>query len=239
MNRSIKVIGAGGIGTKLLDPLCQFLNYYHPQPAEDEDDTILVEADTFEITIIDGDTFEQRNRERQDFYNFGNKAEVKATELMQKYDLTIHSVPEYLNESNISSIIQEDDIVLVCVDNHDTRALIAEKVATLQNVVLISGGNGFYTGDVLTNVRIAGQNYTASITRYHEEISAGDGQHPQRLGCEALHQAEPQLLFANMGAAWVMLCRFYKICILGQLDTTCENDFDILTGEVLAKQFPV
>lgn len=229
MNRQIKVIGAGGIGTKLLNPLCQFLNYYNPSQSENN---------RFDLTIVDGDTFEQRNRERQDFYNFGNKAEVKTTELMRMYEnLEIRAIPEYVNEGNISTIIQEDDIVLLCVDNHDTRALVASKVATMQNVVLISGGNGFYTGDVLTNVRIGGQDYTAAITRYHEEIAAGDGQHPQRLGCEALHQAEPQLLFANMGAAWVMCCRFHTVCILNDLDQICENDFDTRTGGSVVQRF--
>jgi hypothetical protein len=237
--RQIKVIGAGGIGTKLLDPLCQFLNYYIPptDPTATEDE---INNSRFELTIIDGDTFEQRNRERQDFYNFGNKAEVKAAELMRKYDMVnIRAIPEYINNGNINQLIQEDDIILVCVDNHDTRAMIARKVATMQNVVLISGGNGYHTGDILTNIRIAGENYTPAITRYHSEIEEGDGQHPQTLGCEALHQAEPQLLFANMGAAWLMCCRFYTICILCQIDRVCENDFDTLTGEVAVKQYPV
>lgn len=233
--RQIKLIGAGGIGTDLLSRLCRFIHFYNiaQQPTEEEDNR-------FELTIVDGDTYEARNQERQEFYSFGNKAEVKATELTRKYEsLNIRSIPEYVNEGNINNIIQEDDIVLLCVDNHDTRALVAGKVATMQNVILISGGNGFYTGDVLTNVRIGGQNHTPAITRYHSEIEAGDGQHPQRLGCEALHQVEPQLLFANMGAAWLMLCRFYKLCIMFEIDNICENDFDLTTGEVAVKQYPV
>ncbi len=135
--RQIKVIGAGGIGTKLLDPLCQFLNYYVPQPDPTATENEINDS-RFELTIVDGDTFEQRNRERQDFYNFGNKAEVKAAELMRKYDMVnIRAIPEYINNGNINQLIQEDDIVLVCVDNHDTRAMIDRKVATIQNVVLI------------------------------------------------------------------------------------------------------
>lgn len=233
--RQIKVIGLGGIGTDLLSRLCRFLHFYNlsQQPTEEEDNR-------FELTFVDGDTYEPRNQERQEFYSLGNKAEVKAVEFTRKYEsINIRTIAEYVNEDNINNIIQEDDIILLCVDNHDTRALVARKVAMLQNVILISGGNGFYTGDVLTNVRIGGQNLTPTITQYHSEIEDGDGQHPQRLGCEALHQAEPQLLFANMGAAWEMCCRFYKLCIMCEIDDICENDFDITTGEVAVKRYPV
>jgi len=238
--KQIKVIGAGGIGTLLLDRLCQFLNYYIPQPTQtngDEEST--VQDNRFVVTIVDGDTFEQRNRERQEFTSLGNKAEIKARDLIRKYEnIEINAIPQYLNAGNIDDIIQEDDIILSCVDNHDTRRLISHRTSVLENVTLISGGNGYDSGDVLTNVRRNGINLTAAITQYHQEIEEGDGQHPESLGCEALHAVEPQLIFANWGAAWLMACRFYKICILEEIDNICESDFDTRTAVAVAKRFP-
>jgi hypothetical protein len=238
------VIGAGGIGTLLLDRLCQYLNYYIPlvqtENADRPPDEDIPEDDLlYTITIVDGDSFEERNRERQSFFSFGNKAEVKAAELMHRYEsLNILSIPQYVNERNIHEIILENDIVLLCVDNHDTRRLVASKVSTMENVILISGGNGYDSGDVLTNVRRNGINITPSITEYHPEIEEGDGQHPETLGCEELHSTEPQLIFANWLVACIIACRFYKICILGEIDNICENDLDTRTAIVVAKRFP-
>ncbi len=236
--RHIKVIGAGGIGTILLDNLCRYLNYYTPlitETSEISQDDLL-----FTITIIDGDTYEDRNRNRQTFTSLGNKAETKALEMLRKFEnLEIYHISQYVNSVNINEIIEEGDIILLCVDNHDTRRLFAQKIARMDNVILISGGNGYETGDALTCIRKDGENLTPAITEYHPEIEEGDGQHPETLGCEQLHNVAPQLILANMGAAWLICCRFYKTCILAQMDDKiCENNFDILTGQSLAKRYP-
>ena len=57
--RKIKVIGAGGIGGHLLEPLSRYLSYGE---------------DNIEITVFDGDQFEERNKERQRFSACENKA---------------------------------------------------------------------------------------------------------------------------------------------------------------------
>ncbi len=57
----VKVIGAGGIGGALLLPLSRYLNF-NGGPAV--------------ITVIDGDSFEEKNHQRQMFQGYGNKAEV-------------------------------------------------------------------------------------------------------------------------------------------------------------------
>ena len=54
----ISVIGLGGVGSILSERLCRFLNY-----AKDL---------TAEILMVDGDEYEQKNFERQEFTRLGN-----------------------------------------------------------------------------------------------------------------------------------------------------------------------
>ena len=61
--KKIKIIGMGGIGTCLFPEFYRYLEFL-------EDD--------FEITLIDGDIYEEKNKERQFFSRLGPKAEVSA-----------------------------------------------------------------------------------------------------------------------------------------------------------------
>src|SRR5262245_19248569 len=65
--RSLKVIGLGGIGTPVAQALAQFLGASAPTGAT--------------LFLIDGDSFEEKNRARVAYQNGGNKAISKADEL--------------------------------------------------------------------------------------------------------------------------------------------------------------
>jgi molybdopterin/thiamine biosynthesis adenylyltransferase len=96
----IKVVGLGGIGLCLLPTLCRFLNYG--------------DLPRVEVHLIDGDEFEERNRDRQDFTVPGPKACVIADEYRQRFPrLVFWDHPEYLADDNIISLIREHDLVFV------------------------------------------------------------------------------------------------------------------------------
>ncbi len=192
----IKAIGIGGIGCALLPFLCRFLQYA---------------GVTARLTLIDGDSFERANAARQAFPRLGNKAEVKAAELAQEFEgLSFRAAPEFVTAANVARLVAAGDTVFLMVDNHASRLLVSNHAATLQDLTLISGGNDFEDGNVQVYVRREGRDLTPSLSRYHPEIAHPQDRNPAELSCEELMAAgAPQLLFANLTVAALMLNAFY------------------------------
>ena len=194
----IKIIGLGGIGSVLSEKLSRFLNYS-------------MEEEPIYITLVDGDSYEPKNLSRQEFVELGNKAKVKAKELNFKFEnIQFDFVDNFINEENISEIIKTDDIVFICVDNHKSRNIINSYCKTLQNIVLISGGNELTDGNVQIYVREEGSDITPSLTDYHPEISNPTDKTPEEMSCEELSQSAPQLFFTNFSVAAIMCWAFYN-----------------------------
>jgi molybdopterin/thiamine biosynthesis adenylyltransferase len=199
--RKIKVIGAGGIGSHLLEPLARYLSYTE---------------DYVEITVIDGDKFEERNRERQRFNACANKAEQVIEPLKQQFPrLYLRAKPEYLTEDNVIMNIREGDVVFLCVDNHATRKLVSDRCQELDNVLLISGGNDYTDGNVIRYVRQNGRDITKSPVALYDKIAKPQDKNPghftnaDRAGCDREAQTNPQLLFMNLAiASWMLNCYY-------------------------------
>lgn len=231
-NARILVVGLGGIGGALLQPLALFLHSLQM---------------FVRLVLVDGDAYEPSNKSRQAFHDLGNKAEVKAAEisnLLGPTDVTVVAVAEYLNSKNIQQIVQPGDYVLLCVDNHESRKLVSGHCQTLPSSTLISGGNEGYDppnergtyGNVLIALRRDGNNATVPITHYHPEIAQADGKMPDELGCGQLVQSTPQILFTNFAVASAMLGAFFSTAC-GQLSYQ-EVKLDILQARMLP-QFPI
>lgn len=209
----IKIIGLGGIGSILSGQLSRFLNF---------------SQEGAHVTLIDGDEFEAKNYQRQEFINLGNKAAIKAEELGRKFDeITFDSVTNYINTSNVSDVIKENDIVLLCVDNHMTRKIVSDHVCTLNNVTLISGGNEFTDGNVQIHKRQEGVNVTPTLTDYHPEIESPEDRSPEDMSCEELSKSEPQLLFTNLAVVSLM-CQAFYTTVVEKLAGVSEVYFDML-----------
>lgn len=206
--KKIKVIGCGGIGGFLIDPLARFIGHNDGYKSSIGSSTLC------DFSLIDGDKFEEQNSARQHFENTANKAEEKARLLTKDHPrIFFKPVPEYVTEDNIIINIREGDVVFCCVDNHTTRRLVAERCEELDNIVLISGGNDEIDGNVQIHVREDGKDITPSILKYHPEIQKAEGDNPgdedvARMGCEQEVDAKPQLLFANEMAATLMQVTF-------------------------------
>jgi molybdopterin/thiamine biosynthesis adenylyltransferase len=194
----IKAIGIGGIGCALLPFLCRYLQYA---------------GERARLTLIDGDRFERSNAARQAFSRIGNKAEVKSLELAREYEaLAFRSAPEYVTDDNVGRLIGNGEVVFLMVDNHASRNLVSRHAASLSELTLISGGNDYEDGNVQVYLRRDGQDLTPALGRYHPEISNPQDRNPATLSCEELMAAgAPQLLFANLMVASLMLNAFYAI----------------------------
>ncbi len=214
---NIKIIGLGGIGCSLVNSLCRFLNFTD------------IEAS---LTLIDGDSFEPRNSERQPFadYGNGNKAEKVSQHLQQAFPrISQHSIASYITEGNVVQYIREYDIIFLGVDNHASRKLVSDRCGELDNVLLISGGNEFTDGNVQIYWRKDGKDMTLPLTnQYHPEIAEPKDKNPGEAGCDELVESSPQLLFVNEFIAGIM-----KNCFYGYIQGTLDYDevyADIVTN---------
>lgn len=194
---NIKIIGAGGIGTALIFPLARYLNYSGEK--------------NIKLTIIDGDSFEAKNQDRQTFNDYGNKAEITARSIRQDFpQLDVESCNEYVTPSSIDYLIAENDIVFLCVDNHKTRKLVSDCCCDLKNVVLISGGNKLTDGNMQIHIRKGGKNITVPVANdLHPEIENPKDRRPDEISCDEQVESAPQIIFMNLTIAVLMLNAYY------------------------------
>ena len=218
MKYNIKIVGLGGIGSSLANILSRFVNY-------DNDNTYV-------FHLVDGKEISFRKLERQEFESdCGNKADLKKMELERKFpNIRYESCPFYLNDRNISNIIEEGDIICLCVDNHKSRCMVSKFADALDDVVLISAGNDLIDGNAQLYVRQNGIKITPSLTDYHPEILNFTDKLPDELSCEELAYYTPQIYLANLKAA-VLMAEIFRIYKLDK-ELISETYFNIDTTNV-------
>lgn len=204
-DRPIKIIGLGGIGAPVslyLSKFCYSLN------------------NGTTIHLIDGDKYELDNKSRVAFYEYGKKVLVKENELTSVFGERVNYcvLPVYVHEENIPQLLENNDLIFLCVDNHATRKLVSEFCEGLSNVLLISGGNdGVENNNTGTfgNVQIFwrknGSNKTNAVTRFHPEIERPADHNPgdkKEESCAVAVLRIPQLAFTNLAVASAMLNTF-------------------------------
>lgn len=201
--RKIKVIGAGGIGGHLIEPLARYLSYTE---------------DACEVTVIDGDKFEDRNKERQRFSVCENKADHTAAKMKEEFPkVHFRSKGEYVTDDNVITTIREGDVVFLCVDNHATRKLVSDRCEELDDVTLISGGNDYTDGNVIVYRREGGEDVGRPPTALYPKIAKPEDKNPgaltdaERQGCQQEATTNPQLLFTNLAIASTMLNCYYAV----------------------------
>lgn len=214
------IVGIGGVGTRLAHELPMYLSRTQPGA---------------EIVLIDGDVFEEKNAERQHFdveSGVGvNKAAQKVEELRQKYPgLSFSYHAEYVTSTNAEEFVPEGSVVFCAVDNHASRKLLSERVSSMKNGMLISGGSDYHDGNVQAHVRRDGVDMSAPITHLHPEIAVPADKNPAEMSCEELAAASaPQLQFANLKVATEMLATFWTVNTNGDLHYS-EVYFDLKKG---------
>jgi len=204
----IAVIGVGGITCSLLEDLTRYL-VYGLGPVGPLRQVRLV--------LADGDRFERRNVERQSFRELLNKAEAKGKELHSLFPvdaLKVGVVDRYVDNGNVAGVITDGTITFLAVDNHRGRVTVMKHCGTLEDSVLISGGNDLTTGDAQLQLRVGGRWLTPPILSYHPDILRGAHEDTRRDGhCddERALQQRPQVLFTNRSVATAMLDMFYAL----------------------------
>lgn len=229
--QTVKVIGLGGVGGIVTRYGAMFL-------------ASLTKTIDSRLVLIDGDSFEASNAARMLFSRAGNKAAVVRDELL-KYPylsdsrLSVVACEEHVTPDNIVRLIHNEDIILLAVDNHATRKLVNDHCQTLDNVVLISGGNDGVGEDSTGNmrrgtfgncqvyIRCGAQDASPSLTRYHKEIDQPADSLPTE-SCTEQIASVPQISLVNLTAAAAMLNTLW-LYLCGALHYS-ELAFDVAEG---------
>jgi molybdopterin/thiamine biosynthesis adenylyltransferase len=234
----VKVIGLGGTGGIVARYLVMYLAALDLP---------------IRVILMDGDDFEPKNAERMFFSRYGNKASVMHEDLVQTLGdapVTLSAVEQYVTSENVGELILDGDVVLLAVDNHATRKLVAEHCASaVENVCLISGGNdgvgkdssghlvqGTY-GNVQVHRRRDGCDETPSLFAYHPEIAEPSDVLPTEISCTEAIASVPQIVFSNLAAASAMLNAFY-LHVCQDLDYA-EVCFDIRDALMRPVELPL
>jgi molybdopterin/thiamine biosynthesis adenylyltransferase len=204
----VVIIGLGGIGCELAEHLSRILAFGSPFRG----------IKIIKVILIDGDTYQFRNAERQDFDRLGNKAIVQAGLFSKKFPrILFGAIPCFVGEKNsereiaVDSVVKENRIIFLAPDNGKTRKLVNDQCTTLKNVVLISGGNEVVDGYAHLFVRRNGKDITPPLTYMNPSVSEPKDKSPAEMGCAELMEAKPQLYLANLDVAQSMLILFYPL----------------------------
>lgn len=119
---NVLIVGCGGIGCTTAE--------------------LLARAGVGKITLIDADTIEMSNLQRQIAYSQQDigfyKAEILAKRLQQINPfIQVESITEKLTSKNAEQLIHAQDLVLDGCDNFETRYLV-NQICTQHNITLIS-----------------------------------------------------------------------------------------------------
>ena len=157
----VLVLGAGGLGSSLL--------YY------------LAAAGVGFLTVVEGDRVSESNLNRQILYaeaDLGCLKAERAAERLGALNGTIHvaSVAERFTEENGPAMIAENDLIVLALDNRETR-LLANRLCVAQGKPLVDGGIDGWSGYVTAVV----PRETACLACRFEEGRRG-GHAPVSLG---------------------------------------------------------
>jgi len=230
--RRLVVVGAGGVGTWLAQALVRMLEYKLPGSM---------------LVIVDGDNFEQKNKERQSFKGAGNKADVLAHELQGDFPNTMivplakwvvadepESDEEEVDEDGVrsagvvtaSKLLQEDDVIYAVVDNFKARKDICDAARSYDNIDIFLGGNDeeLY-GSVYQYRRRDGVDITEHPSVRSEEYVNPPDRNPGELSCAERAEIDggTQLIAANFGVV---------AFLLGRTQATILTDGNFLANDV-------
>lgn len=224
---NILIAGVGGIGTALADDLAKICEYRRPGSI---------------ITLVDGDRFEEKNKERQNFKEMGNKAVVKAAELTEMFEETIFIplpcwIVEEMDEAvedpdsevededrpslthiQASDLMQDGLVIFAVVDNFKCRAILVNAAKELDNVDVFLGGNDdkMY-GTTYHYQRRDGKDVTADPMHWQPELVDPPDRNPGEMSCEERARIDggTQLVATNRLVSSLLLARTQHCLIEG------------------------
>ena len=134
LSSTVTVVGLGGLGGAVVE--------------------ILARTGIGCLKLIDEDTFQTHNLNRQLISNCNNLGTLKsqaATDRVLEINpsIQVHPHPQYLNSTNAHRLIDASDVVVDCLDDIQTRFILA-RAATAQGCPMVSAAVGGLCGHITT-----------------------------------------------------------------------------------------
>jgi hypothetical protein len=192
---SAVIIGAGGIGSQVLEPLYRLLAY-HPDG-------------TKKVFLVDGDKYEDKNSSRQLVPPKGvgqNKA-VALAEFHKHLDGLV-ALPYYVDESRMATllynIVKKDSskrvLIITAVDRDRSRHVAYQAAKrVLKNFVFITPGNEYETSASAISIHEDGVELVGDLLERYPNLKDPEDEIPTNCLTEAV--SSPQLITANASAA--------------------------------------
>jgi molybdopterin/thiamine biosynthesis adenylyltransferase len=183
---SALIIGCGGIGGYLAEPLSKLLMYH--------------KNGCYDIWLADGAEYRSHNIKRQ-ICNFQDIGKNKAEALSERLTPNIQVFPHYVDENTVPKLLERltaPVLVISSVDNAATRNLILDSFDKHfgNQYILVNPANGFSTIQVTTHREGL---FAHPFDRYYN-LRHPDDVNPGT-SCEERAVGSPQLIAANMLAA--------------------------------------
>lgn len=217
MNMEIMVIGVGGTGGNYIKELARFI---YSLPHE--------EQKNIGISIIDGDTVEERNIVRQPFtvYDVGeNKAVAMCSAVQEVFGLQkITAFPSYIKsteqmnhcwytEAEYADYVWKRQktlyVIVGCVDNHHARKIMhhyfMKPPKDKPYIVYLDSANEESVGEVVIACRSGKKVITPTRKYYYPNIFKGKLKSAFEMSCLEMNEIAPQHLVTNMLAANILL----------------------------------
>lgn len=199
------VIGVGGTGSWVFPPLARFLR-------------IQMQEKYTQFFVIDGDSFESKNMERQLMSpaDIGkNKAVAAIDNCFAQGIFTdddselVFAIEDYVNKESFTELLQDSQfpLVIAAVDNYASRrAIIDAIVETCEDFFFISPGNSDVQADAPRGQAcwfgsIDGQKYGLNPVEYDVDLQNPQDVIPIKGTCTNLAESHPQIISANVAGA--------------------------------------
>lgn len=219
----IHLIGLGGTGGYLLEPLVRLLTFH---------------SLTKYINIIcwEADTVEETNITRQIYYSddIGRIKAINKIKQLKQLNNNIKLIPEYCNKTKLLKYLDiEDSIVIATVDNFASRKSFIEAIyESNNNHVFISPGNGLSNGQCYS-FYYKNKQLTGFDCLLLPEWNKPKDEIPKVTNCIQESVSSPQLISANFMSALVVLNNMQCLLDKGYLYSECY--FDVYENKLVSK----
>lgn len=186
------IVGVGGTGSLLARDLPR-----------------LIAGTVHHMILIDGDTVEKKNIERQSFQEFDiglNKATAMVRKINSLFPACAEAVDKYITSRELHELIRrrsEIPVIIGCVDNDATRKLLEDAFSHQPAAVYIDSANSEYSGNVFVCIKNGRQKY--GVIR-SEAYDLADDKKPTDKSCmELIASGETQYFVTNARMAGCVL----------------------------------
>lgn len=210
------VIGCGGNGGYFIPQLARAISI--------QNRLLTIERRPLhQLTLIDADIVEDKNLTRQNFLPIDvkhNKAKVMANRYGRAFGLEIRVLEGYMeSEEMLKKEIKSSGlkpVVVGCVDNNKTRALVHNVFKQTKGMFYLDAGNEEWAGQVVLGYNAGGAKPQKGEAKPHlfdipsvadifPEILEATDKLPTELSCAERAVSNPQNIFTNMTAANLMM----------------------------------